>query len=367
MAPKKGAEVKVGIFLVVSIAAFLVVVITLTSKTQMFKETHTLRTTFSNISGLLAGAEVRLSGINVGVVDEIRFSDKPGDTTVFVTMSIEQPGMKRITKDSKAVIQSSGLLGKKFVEVLPGNIDSGQVADGDYIEGVDPVSMTEALEKGGKILDDIGKVASHLEEIFASVKGEQGKQTDLSMAITNLRKILEEVESGSGVLHALIYDKGKAKIVTDLVASAANVRKVTEEITTGDGTLHELIYGTKGKELVTNLASATDSLDKVVKEIQTGKGVIHSLIYEEDKVELINELRRTAENLRIVSERIQRGEGTIGALLVDPTIYEDIKKITGDVERSTILKAYIRYTIRKAESENQEIKREEETWGDREG
>lgn len=366
MAAKRGSEIKVGIFLVVSLAIFVLVIITMTSRTQMFKKTFTLHSSFKNIAGLTAGAEVRLSGIDIGLVDDISFSTQEGDTTVFVQLSVSEMGMERIMKDSQATIQTLGLLGKKYVEILPGLIEAGMVEDGDLIESVEPISMTEALDKGGKILDDIGTTASYLEDFIGSLRGVEGKQTDLAKAITHMKNVLAEVQHGGGALHALIYDKDKARIVADLVATAANIKSVTDEIKTGQGTMHELIYGDYGKELVANLASASRSIDQIVAEVKTGKGFLHSIIYEEDKTDLINELKRTAENLRAVSEKIQRGEGTLGALLVDPSIYEDIKKITGDVERSTIIKAYIRYTIRKNESDAEETGPSDE-WGEREG
>ena len=366
MAGKRGTEIKVGIFLVVAMTVLILVIITMTSKTQIFKKTYTLHTSFENIAGLIAGAEVRLSGINIGLVDQISFSTKEGDTTVFIELSVDESGMERVMKDSKAMIQTLGLLGKKFVEIMPGSLAAGRIEDGDFIQSVEPISMTEAMDKGGQILDDIGKTASYLEEFIGSLRGVEGKQTDLALAITHLKNIVGEVQNGRGVLHSLIYDKDKTKIIADLVATAANIKEVTHEIKEGEGTMHELIYGANGKELVANLAATSRSIEDIVSEVKLGKGFLHSIIYEEDKTDLINELKQTAVNLREVSEKIQRGEGTIGALLVDPTIYEDIKKITGEVERSTIMKAYIRYTIRKNETDQIE-KAPEDDWGDREG
>jgi phospholipid/cholesterol/gamma-HCH transport system substrate-binding protein len=367
MASKGRSDVKVGIFMVITIGAFIGIILTMGSQSQIFDDTYTLNTRFENIAGLIAGSEVRLSGINIGMVETVRFSTEEGDTSVYIVMQINDKGMRRTMKDSKATIQTLGLLGKKYIEILPGSPASGPVADGDFIKAVEPISMTEALDKAGAIMDDIGKTASYLESLIGSLSGAEGKSTDLAAAVTHLKNIVGEVEDGNGVLHTLIYDKSKSKIIADLVATAGSLRQVMEEVKTGDGTMHEMIYGDKGKELVANLAAASASIEQIVGEVKSGKGFLHSIIYEEDKTDLIVELKRTAENLRIVSEKISRGEGTIGALLVDPTIYEDIKKITGDVERSSILKAYIRYTIRKNEAEETPTDTQDSEWGQRDG
>ncbi|MCP4647255.1 MAG: hypothetical protein GY852_05875, partial [bacterium] len=73
--------------------------------------------------------------------------------------------------------------------------------------------MTEALDKGGEILDNIGETAAYLRDFIGSLQGVEGKGSDMAKAITHLKNILGEVQHGSGVLHALVYDKDKAKIV----------------------------------------------------------------------------------------------------------------------------------------------------------
>jgi len=369
MAKKRSTEIKVGIFMMVTLGAMILLIATLTSKTQLFKTTYTLHTSFSNIAGMIPGSEVRLSGINIGMVKEIRFSDVEGETIVFISLKIDGIGMRRIMKNSKAMIQTSGLLGKKYVEIMPGTLEAGRVEDGDFIESEEPISLTEAMDKGGKILDNIADTATYLKDFIGSLRGVEGKGTDMSRAITHARNLLGEIQNGRGVLHTLIYDKEKATIIKDLAMAAKSINEITEEIKTGQGTAHDVIYGANGKELVANLAESSKAIASIVGEVKQGNGFLHSMIYEEDKSDLINELKLAAVNLREITEKIQRGEGTIGALLLDPTIYEDIRKITGEVERSTILKAYIRYTIRKNESgDTDKLDSPDDTdWGDREG
>jgi phospholipid/cholesterol/gamma-HCH transport system substrate-binding protein len=46
-----------------------------------------------------------------------------------------------------------------------------------------------------------------------------------------------------------------------------------------------------------------------------------------------------------VSAELDEGKGTVGALLKDPTLYQDLKLLVGNVQRSRLLRALIRYTI----------------------
>ena len=53
--------------------------------------------------------------------------------------------------------------------------------------------------------------------------------------------------------------------------------------------------------------------------------------------------------LRDIVRGVKQGKGTVGALLVDPSIYEDLKRVLGNVERNSVLRALVRYSIRRDE------------------
>jgi len=362
MPVSRASEIKVGLFVLIALGAFLVSVLVLTSKSSLFRQTIKVRTSFKNVAGLIAGAETRVAGVTIGYVSDIHFSAKPGDSTVFVELTIDDRGIKKVTKDSKATIATLGLLGKKYIEVIPGQ--KTLVSNGDFIEGVDPASLTDALDKGGKILNEIGAAAESLRILFGSVTGQSGQETDLSRTITSIRNIVENVQNGSGTLHALIYDPDKAKIVANILRTTDDIRATTEEVRqivgnvrSGSGTLHELIYGEQYKRLIENLADTSEAIRQVAHDIRTERGVLYGLIYDPQQYQMLENIRATAENLRRITERIERGEGTIGGLIIDPTIYEDLKKLTGEVERNRVLKTYIRYVVRQRE---EEIEQEEQ-------
>jgi len=351
---KRASEIKVGLFALIALGAFLSTVIILTSKSSMFRDSITVHTSFKNIAGLIAGSEVRVSGVTVGLVKSISFSPKESDPTVLVQLTIDDRGMDRVTKDSQATINSLGLLGKKYIEIIPGTLAAGVVEDGDFIVGVDPASLTDALDKGGKIMDSIGETASHLEVLFASISGEGEAKTDLSETISSIRRIMHQVETGNGVLHSLIYDATKSKIVADLAQTTANINAIVGDVREGTGNLHEVIYGTQFKTLIDNLADTSDSLRQIMNDIRTQPGVVHGLIYDEQQYKILNDLQVAVANLAKITERIERGEGTVGGLLIDPTIYEDLKKLTGEVERNRVMKTYIRYVVKKREQDLEE-------------
>ena len=71
---------------------------------------------FSSISGLQAGADVRISGVKVGSVTELTLDPKSYQAVVHMSI---HPDIK-LPKDTAAVIASESLLGGKFLSLEPG-------------------------------------------------------------------------------------------------------------------------------------------------------------------------------------------------------------------------------------------------------
>ncbi len=87
---------------------------------------YTIVAHFNRSDGLATGGEVRLAGVSVGrVINQRLGSNYQVWTTLHIAYGIKIPD------DSAAVIHSDGLLGPKFIELIPGGSDrvliSGEV------------------------------------------------------------------------------------------------------------------------------------------------------------------------------------------------------------------------------------------------
>ena len=83
---------------------------------------------FDNASGLAPGAEVRMSGVKIGVVTAQSLD--PNTFFAVVTMTIEDE--IQLPKDTSARILADGLLGATFVALEPGG-EIDNLSDGDQI------------------------------------------------------------------------------------------------------------------------------------------------------------------------------------------------------------------------------------------
>jgi phospholipid/cholesterol/gamma-HCH transport system substrate-binding protein len=106
-------------------------------------EGYALSASFSNISGITPGSTVRIGGIKVGVVETLTLD--PISYQAIATMRVEDA--VKLPRDSSAAIQSSGLLGDKFLAIEPGG-EEEMLKDGERIAFTQPsVSLEEMIGK----------------------------------------------------------------------------------------------------------------------------------------------------------------------------------------------------------------------------
>jgi phospholipid/cholesterol/gamma-HCH transport system substrate-binding protein len=105
--------------------------------------TYPLSASFRAVDGISEGSDVRLAGLKVGTITELRLNPKTyfADAVIAVREDILLP------VDSAILISSEGLLGGNFVEIIPGGALEN-LAPGDEIEDTQgSVSLVSLLMK----------------------------------------------------------------------------------------------------------------------------------------------------------------------------------------------------------------------------
>ena len=120
---------------------------------------YPLRAAFPSVDGVEKGTEVRLAGVRIGRVTEVRLNPE----TYYAEAELRVPDTIRLPEDSAALIQSDGLLGGSYIELQPGGSDQ-MLAPGDEIEDVQgAVSllalMMKFVDSQGGAKDDAAEAA----------------------------------------------------------------------------------------------------------------------------------------------------------------------------------------------------------------
>lgn len=165
-------KTKIGIFTFIGLAVLIFAIFFIGNQKSLFSSTIKLTGVFNNVNGLQVGNNVRFAGINVGVVDGI---DIQNDTSVRVTLSIENDVQKFIKKDAKMSIGSDGLMGDKLMAISPGGANTTEmVKDGQQIGAVNPMDVDKIITKVTQMADDAASLINSLSQIVGKVNSGQG-------------------------------------------------------------------------------------------------------------------------------------------------------------------------------------------------
>jgi phospholipid/cholesterol/gamma-HCH transport system substrate-binding protein len=384
MITNKSAQIRVGIFVFATLVTFMAAIFLLGSRTQYFQPQYTLKAVFSNVGYLLEGAGVYLAGVQVGRIGEIRLFEDIAAQKVLVSLKIGRDYQERIRQDSVAVITSTGLLGDKYVDITLGSESEPELLDGMFIRTQEPADYSQLLRQGEEVLRNTIGITSALAAITS---GFQSSRAPMAVAdlLTSLAQMAKAVETGDGLLHSLIYEKGNERIFDDLAAATtalrdvvtgikegkgflqtlltdpnpevvvqvtkllASAHKLLQDIEKGQGILHALIYEKQGGKAVKDFASAADNMNDILAKLQGREGLLASLLNDPKHKQLLIDLAHITHDFRQVAAGIAEGRGTIGGFIKDPTLYENLTALLEGARRSWILRTVIQSTVNKGQ------------------
>ncbi len=134
-------ELLVGVFVLIGLACVAYLTVRLGNVDLFGTSGYALRADFDSASGLTSGAPVEIAGVVVGRVDRIAL-DK---TRALVTLRL-QFGIP-VQEDAIASIRARGLIGEKYVQILPGGSDRIVPPGGRIRETESPPDLQDLLGK----------------------------------------------------------------------------------------------------------------------------------------------------------------------------------------------------------------------------
>jgi len=382
---ERATKMRVGIFVLVSLAVFLGIIYMLGARSRLFEARYTLYAEFTEVGGLQEGATVRLAGVQIGRVSKVELPSQPGGK-VRVELKIAKQFADRIRKDSEARIQTQGLLGDRIVEITVGTAQMAAVTPGETIRSRDPVDISNIIGEGAGVVRSVAALADSFRQVAEEFQATRVMQ-DLGETVRAARKvtdqagrIVDRVEKGPGLAHTLLYDEpvalrridglitstqsilsrvergeGAVGVLTSqestqaakrLVAAMERFGAIADRPATDEGLLTALLFDPKYKSVLDDLQRVAHNFRDVSDRLAGGRGTLGGLLKDEPAEASVrqasNDLQATLANLRSITEKINEGEGTLGALIVDPTLYERLSNILDGASRSFLLRSFIR-------------------------
>ena len=188
MSMKMSNETKTGLFVLICLAVLGGLLIRIGSF-NFFKHGFMIKSHFHFTGGVKKNSPVRLSGVDVGEVKNIRVIYGE-DTVVEVDLWLED-GTK-VRKDSHAYVTTLGLMGEKYIEIKAGTPAADYAVEGDLIAGDDPVRLEELIQIGTKVANDVGQMAKDISKVANHVDGAiQDNRSKIDSIFDNLEETSE--------------------------------------------------------------------------------------------------------------------------------------------------------------------------------
>ncbi len=198
MQKDNGHKIKLGIFVSAGLFLLIAGIYFIGDKQQLFSKTFQISGIFKDVNGLQVGNNVRFSGINVGIIENIEIVS---DTAVKVDFSIDEATRKFIKKDAKITIGSDGLMGNKVAIIIPGTITQKQIQNNDVIQTSVPVSMDDILIDLKATTNNAAYITEDLSIIMGNIrsgKGTIGKLFMDTVFAEDLDQTIINIKQGAG-------------------------------------------------------------------------------------------------------------------------------------------------------------------------
>jgi len=183
-------ELKVGIFVFIGVLILTFFVLSI-GDFRTLTTGYEINFIFNFANGVKIGAPVRFAGVDVGEVKEISFILPPVESKPKVRIAGSINKTLKIPVDSTVWVNTLGLLGEKYIEIMPGKDYNNFLAPKQSLAGVDPIPMQEisVLAKN---------IAQHLDETILGIRNKEGTlgkllyddkiYNDLDALLTDVRK-----------------------------------------------------------------------------------------------------------------------------------------------------------------------------------
>jgi phospholipid/cholesterol/gamma-HCH transport system substrate-binding protein len=256
---------------------------------------------FKDVAGLDEGTAVRVAGVRVGKVSKIRLVD--GKAMV----DIELDRDVALRQGASASIESQGLLGEKYVELVPGPFGAPPLPDESTLVGGVPVTFDEITKLARDISVDIKEITRSVKE---SIGGPEGEER-LGDIVENMRLISEQVR--------LMVESNRAGVD----ATVANFREFSAAMTELVARVDTLVASNEGsvsdglsniREISGKLQTTTDNLNQITSQIRGGEGTVGKLVQSDETHKNLNEaLVAVKEGVAGLNKAI----GAVGKMKID--------------------------------------------------
>lgn len=308
------SELKIGIIAVFAIVMAAVLVFAVGGAGGFFWQRYPLKVRFANIATVKGGTPVRVAGVEMGAVSEVRFAG--GSVEAWLEVADEMRPL--ITDKSLAVIGAVSLLGEGAIDITaaPGG---RPIPDWGYVpSGIDPTSIAALSAVAGQGLDETAQLIADLRAgkgTMGRLFTDDGAYREMEALMASATRVADAVQRGRGSVGRLLNDPA---VYNELVAATSALNDITGRLSRGEGSLGALL---NDPALARSATQGSANFEAITGRLSRGEGSAGKFLTDD---QLYSRLSTTAARLDEMSTRLAAGQGTAGMLLQDRQLYENM-------------------------------------------
>lgn len=272
-------EAKVGLVVFIT-AAILVMGLFYLEGYRIKKRGYVIYAVFDNVGGLGHGDPVTVAGLRVGNVQRMILLGNKVKVGLWINSWV------RLPSNSVAYIRTMGVMGEKEVQIKPGSSPE-VLREGDIIQGGHEADIAELTAAAGSISENLQVILTRLRTTL-----DKDAQEDIKSSLSNIRRISSEL------------GRRVDKQINDLDDILSNLKSTSQDLNSLSRTQRENI-----ERLIRNLEASTGSLK-----------------------ETSSSLKKSSTSLENILSRLERGKGTLGKLLTEESLYNNMEKLSRDLD-----------------------------------
>ncbi len=285
----KWGELKVGLVITLAVVALLWASFS-GGGTSIFEDKIKYKAYFANVNGLVAGAPVWISGVEVGNVSSIEFVNLDSARQILIELRVIEKTRRMLTTDAQVSLGTIGLLGDKYIELTPGTLSNPMLEVGSVIQTKSAGDLTAILGES------------------------QGAVTKMKGLMDNLDQLTGKVNRGEGSMGRLFNEDvlyvEMTRLLSEMTILVQGLQKNQER-------------------LITSIENVSTNIDTITSRVEQNTGTIGKLIADPG---LYNNLHSSAGRIDSILAKINQGEGTAGAIVNDDELYQEIKNLVVRIE-----------------------------------
>jgi phospholipid/cholesterol/gamma-HCH transport system substrate-binding protein len=327
----RGVEFKVGLLIVSAVLLFVGFIFVLGNFS--FGAGYTLFVDYDFSGNVQPGAPVKVAGIKVGRVENVAFLGGEVDKAtgrrvqVRVELWVEQRVKNTLRQDAEFFINTAGVLGEQYVEIVPGrDWDAPPLPAKSIIVGVNPPRTDLLVSRLYEVLDALSVVLRRDKDKISTLitKGANAVDEVNTLLVENRPQIGQLIIAVTGLAGEAKTTLSKVNAGVSPPVIARILENTDDLLVTADRTLTSvtppaqalLTDATRVTQLITEgrLDTAVVAVDRIGTTAQKAGGLIDSTNG------IVGDLRA--------------GKGSVGALLTKNDLYADIREMVRDLRRN---------------------------------